>query len=190
MAGDSKEFKSRLLKLIDDIADQDKALRQELGIGDKFRFVRDRIDALQAHLHETMQSIKDDVEEKKAGPSEEEQLVYVYLFNAHGIDLQTWHKMLRPSVFYEYSVNRPIYKEKADIEAFIRSKQERVQHGYMTIAVKKDCIHSHGETYKDNIGHPLLKVKEGSLRPEGVMHFAHNGILYLVGENGNLQKMD
>src|SRR3990167_9684781 len=104
-------------------------------------------------------------------------LVYVYLFNAHGLNFSSWQKMLSPSVFYEYSVNRPIYGEKAHVEAVIRNKTNKAQHGYLTIAVKKELISS--ESSKDALGNPLIKVKEGGLKIERLICFFHHNHEYV-----------
>lgn len=190
MAKDSKELKEKLLRLINEAVNQDSKLRADLKIGDKFKFIRDRLLALQQHVAETMQTIKVETEENKDALAEDEQLVYVYLFNAHGIDLQSWVKMVHPSVYYEHSVNRPIYSEKSHIEAVIRNKTNRIQHGYLTIVIKKNFILKKGdEAAKDNLGHPLLKIKEGSLKPERLISLTHNGHTYVVNETGGLEKV-
>lgn len=189
MAKDSKELKEKLMRLINEAVNQDSTLRADLKIGDKFRFIRERLHTLKKHVEETLQTIKVEVEENKDELAADEQLVYVYLFNAHGIDLQSWVKMVHPSVYYEHSVNRPIYSEKSHIEAVIRNKANRIQHGYLTIAIKKNFIIHKGEPAKDNIGNPLLKIKEGSLRPERLISLTHNGHTYVVNENGGLEKV-
>lgn len=190
MPKDSKELKEKLLQLIHSAVTQDAKLRTDLQIGDKFRFIRERLQALQQHVEQAMDTIKVEVVENKDELAEDEQLVYVYLFNAHGIDIQSWVKMVQPSVFYEHSVNRPIYAAKEHVEAVIRGKANRIQHGFLTIAMKKNAILKQGdEAPKDNIGNPLLKIKEGSLKPERLISLAHNGHTYVVNEHGGLEKV-
>lgn len=190
MPKDSKELKEKLLQLIHDAVNQDAKLRSDLQIGDKFRFIRESLHALQSHVDEAMQTIKVETQENKDVLAEDEQLVYVYLFNAHGIELQSWIKMMHPSVYYEHSVNRPIYDRKEQIESVIRSKANRIQHGYLTIAIKKACILKRDdEAVKDNIGNPVLKIKEGSLKPDRLISLTHNGHSYVLNENGALEKI-
>jgi Dot/Icm secretion system protein (dot_icm_IcmQ) len=187
---DSKELKEKLLQILSEAVSKDNDLRQSLQIGDKFKFIRDRLQVLKADTETVVESIKlvDDVVKKTIG--EDEQLVYVYIFNAHGIEVQSWIKLLHPSVYYEYSVNRPIYFEKEHIEAVIRGKQKRVQHGYMTVAVKKDLILSTPATSQvDQSGNPLAKIKEGSLKPERLISFTHNDVDYYLSESGRLEKV-
>ena len=187
---DSKELKEKLLQVLNTAVAQDKELRDSLKIGDKFRFIRERLHALKNEVEAAVETIKLVDEGNKRVVEADEQLVYVYIFNARGMDFQSWLKMLHPSVYYEYSVNRPIYGSSEEIESLIRSKSTRVQHGYMEIAVKKTAILSTPETAaKDQQGNSLIKVKEGSLRPERLIHFSHNGIQYFLDEDGHLVKV-
>jgi len=184
------EQKQKLLQLVKEAVRQDGELRATHQVGDKFRFIRDRLNALSTHLEEHLSELTKKKEKKQDILSENEMLVYVYLFNAQGIVLQTWQKMLNPSVFYDHSVNRPIYIDKAHIEAFIRSKTNRVQHGYLTIAMSKEAVikSSASELLKDALGHQLIKIKEGSLQFKRLIEFTHNGHTYFVGEAGTLTK--
>ena len=175
----------RLLTLIHDAITHDKELREKYQIGEKFRFISDRLNALLSHVEENIQALKKKNEEKTDTLSEDETLVYIYLYNAQGLVLQTWQKMLGPAVFYEYSVNRPIYAEKPEIEAIIRAKTNKNQHGFITIAIKKSDIlppPRGAEPPKDSLGNPLIKVREGSLHFNRMVSFTHNDTDYkLVG---------
>lgn len=190
MKKNSKESKERLLQIISQAVSQDTALREQLQIGDKFRFIRDRLAALEQQIEEALRDIKVETDETKSLVAENEQLIYIYLFNAHGIDVSSWLRMLHPSVYYDHSVNRPIYGAKEHVEAVIRSKTNRIQHGYLTMVVKKDHIIKQGEqAKKDNLGHPLLKIKEGALQADRLVSFTHNGMDYTLNEDGDLEKI-
>ena len=62
--------------------------------------------------------------------------------------------MVSPKVFYEYSVNRPIYAEKQYIETLLRSKSDKFQHAYLTMAVKLGEIVKPNTALKDASGNP------------------------------------
>lgn len=193
MSKDTDNKKEKLLQLVQEAVAKDKALRDKLQIGDKFRFIRDRLHALLQHVEESLKTVDED--EQRAGllePQEDEMLVYIYLFNAQGITLSTWHKMLHPSVFYEYSVNRPIYIDRSHIEAFIRSRPSKVQHAYITMIVKKSDVLPEAEAgpMRDLIGHPLIKIKEGKLNPARMVLFRHNDVDYVLNERGVLERKD
>lgn len=180
--------KETLLQLLRDAVQQDSELRTNYQVGEKFRFIRDRLNALLVYLEEHVAESHKMKEEKQDVIMEHEMLIYVYLYNAQGIVLQTWQKMLNPSVFYEHSVNRPIYTDKAHIDAFIRSKPNRVQHGYITIAMPKESVLKTAEPLKDTIGHPVIKIKEGTLQFNRLIAFTHNGHDYTVSATGALIK--
>lgn len=186
---DNKEKIEKLLQLMHEAVQRDAELRGQFNVGDKFRFIRDRLVALVARIEENLATLQQETEKKKDTLAEDEALIFVHLFNAHGLTVQSWQKMVHPSVFYEYSVNRPIYSEKMHIESFIRGKPNKVQHAFITIAVKKhDIMSAVAEAMKDPIGHPLIKVKEGSLKPNRLLLFTHNDLDYVVNENGMLVK--
>lgn len=185
-----KEQREKLLQLVRAAVTQDKELREKYQVGDKFRFIRDRLHALLARVEESLDTLQKQTEQKTDQILDDEMVVYVYLFNAHGLAFQTWLNMLNPSVFYEYSVNRPIYTEKSFVDSFIRSKTTLTQHAYLTIVIKKqDVIHdTELDASKDAIGNPIVKVKEGSLHVEKLISFTHNGHEYVLNEAGGLEK--
>ena len=190
MSEADNEKKDKLLKLVRDAVQSDVSLRQQFQVGEKFRFIRDRLNALLARVEESFSEMKKEEESHIKIVAEDEVLLYVYLFNAQGLTLSTWNKMVNASVFYEYSVNRPIYQDKHDIEAIIRSKAVKAQHGYLTIAVKRDNILKvpAEEIAKDPNGVALVKVKEGSLLFPRLIAFTHLEKEYIVNESGTLIK--
>jgi intracellular multiplication protein IcmQ len=185
-----KEKKEKLLQLVQEALQQDKALREKYQIGGKFRFINERLQLLQTHVEESLVALKEQAEPADMQLAEDEVIVYVYLYNAQGLVLQTWHKMVNPSVFYEYSVNRPIYLDKTHVEAFIRTRTNKVQHGYLSIAVKKQDILPVAEVNqsKDAIGNIVIKVKEGSLHFDKLIAFIQGDHTYKVNEAGELIK--
>ena len=189
MPKDSQESKEKLMLIVSDAVSKDAALREEFRTGDKFRFIRDRLQSLKQQIEDAMVTIKVEEVGNKQVLAEDEELVYVYLFNAHGMDLQSWHKMLHPSVYYDHSVNRPIYGDQEQVETVIRNKTNRIQHGYLVFAVKKSNILSRGEAAKDATGISTLKIREGSFKPERFIQFWHNGQLYKLDEDGRIKKI-
>ncbi len=189
MVDDNKESSKKLLQLLQDVVQEETALREKYQIGDKFRFIREKLAALKQKIEENMQEMESKEAPAQAGLAEDEMLVYVYLFNTQGLSAATWQKLLQPSVLYEYSVNRPIYKELAHIESFIRSRTSKVQHGYLTIAIKKEHLLPAGlDAQNDAIGNPLCKVKEGAFQFDRVISFRHNEHDYTLKQNGEMVK--
>lgn len=193
MSNGDKEIKEQLQKLVRDSIEADKKLREKFSIGDKFRFIRDRLLALDARVQEELDALAVEVEKKIDKLSEDEVLVYVYIFNAQGLVLQTWQKMLNPSVFYEYSVNRPVYTEKTHIEAFIRSRPNKAQHGFLTMAIKKADILVLAPGLPpvvDTIGNPVVKIREGSLKADKMFSFTHQENDYVLDGSGQVVKKE
>lgn len=182
----NKEQQEQLLSLVKAAVQKDKALRESHQIGERFRFVKDRLQALEAHVEEQLAHLRKVDEKTVSEQADDETIVYVYLFNAQGIILQTWQKMLTPSVFYEYSVNRPIYADKSQIEAYIRSKSNKTQHAYLALHLRKADILP--GVVKDIIGGDLIKVKEGSLKFDRLVAFTYSGLDYVLNASGELIK--
>ncbi len=183
----------KLIQLIRDVIQQDADLRTKYGVADKFRFVRDRLNGLLTHLEEQANSLKK--QEERSLPSEthsvDHTLVYVYLYNAQGTILRTWQTLLTPRVFYEYSVNRPIYQEKNHIESLIRTKTNKQQHAYLTVKINQaDVVSNKNAVGKDAVGNPILKIREGSLRFENFVAFTHNGHDYKLNAQGEFVKKE
>lgn len=190
MANNTLEQYEKLLALISYAIEQDNALRDSYQVADKFRFIRDRLALLHAQLESEVkdQQQKKIEEVKSTSVAEDELQAFVYLYNAQGRTITSWKNLLKPSIFYEYSVNRPIYTDRTDIEAYIRSKQDKSQHGIIMIAIKKSEVVLTPQPTQDSMGRPLIKVKEGGLHFERFMGFVHNGIEYLLDAQGNLVK--
>lgn len=190
MSNGNKEASEKILQLVLSAMQQDKELREKYQIGDKFRFIRDRLSALESRIQENINSLHKEVVKKSDTIAEDEVLVYVYLYNAQGLAFQTWQKMVSPSVFYEYSVNRPVYTDKSHVEAFIRSRPNKNQHGYLTVVLKKQdiLVVADPQLVKDSIGNPLVKIREGSLIFNQLRTFTHNNHEFIVSLEGQLVK--
>lgn len=184
--------KEKLLSIVKEAIAKDEALREQFNIGNKFRFVREKLQALHDEVSAALASIQEDIEANQPSAVQaDEVIVYVYLFNAQGVLVPTWRKMLHPSVMYEYSVNRPIYQDQSAIEAVIRSKAEKQQHAYFAIAIKKESMIAFADQApKDALGHALVRVKEGSLVHQRILFFKHNDRDYRVSASGELIKLD
>lgn len=180
---EEKVEQAKLLALVREAIECDEASRIKFEIGDKFRFVRDRLKELLSQLELEQVTANVVIKEVSLSIQENEIIVYVYLFNAKGIVLKNWINMLNAKVFYEYSVNRPIYANKTEIDAMLRTKTDKPQHAYLAVAVKKEDI-----LQSANDSNPLVRVREGSLKLERLISFYHNGNEYTWSSEGGFQK--
>lgn len=186
-----KEQKQKLVSLVREAVEHDKLLRDKYKIGDKFRFIRDRLHALLERLEKHIHNMEDDRKDLQALLTDE-VIVYVYLYNVHGLTFKTWQNMMLEKNFYEYSVNRPIYTEKSHIEALLRSKSNKAQHGYLTVAVKqRDILPAPNKAQQKDINdNPVVKVREGSLQITKLLCFIHNNHEYILDAEGKIIKKE
>lgn len=184
------EEKLKLIEIVREAIQMDNNLREKYQIVDKFRFVRDRLAGLLKLLEESLPTGAQHTDDSMRGMAEGEVLVYVYLYNAQGLQFRTWQNLVNPKVFYEYSVNRPIYAEKSYIETLLRTKTNKAQHAYLTIAVKPEFVFKAPEESapRDIAGNPVIKVKEGSLHINKVISFMHLEQEYVLNADGELIK--
>ncbi len=186
----TKELEEKLHQTAQTMVQQEAELRKKYGMDDKFRFVRERLQIVFQQIEQSLQGTTKQVEDrvKKNALLEDEMVVYVYLYNAHGAALSSWQIMLTPKVFYEYSVNRPIYTEKSHIQALVRSKNNKTQHAYLTIAVKAAHVIQSSAASKDSLGNPVIRIKEGALSFDKLLNFTYNEHEYIVNSKGELVK--
>jgi hypothetical protein len=180
------EKKIDLVEFVKDAVNRDNVLREKYLIGDKFRFVRDQLHALLDQLEKHANVETTFKKKEAAGLAEDEAMVFIYLFNAGGLVVPSWAKMLTPKLLSEYGVNRPIYGEKVQIDSLVRSKVNRMQHAYISIAVNKNNILP--TELKDSVGGSLIRVREGGLIFNRLIAFSHNDIDYKLNEDGLLVK--
>ena len=178
---------NKVLELIQKTIEQEIALREKYEVGDKFRFVRERLKQIQTQLESELHIVQKEEKSphKKLEPGEVP--VYVYLYNAKGLQLSTWINLLTPKVFYEYSINRPIYTELSYIHALLKTKTNKQQHAYLTVAMKPEDILP--STQKDMNDNPIVKVRENSLRFDRFISFTHMGQSYFLTQENELQKI-
>jgi intracellular multiplication protein IcmQ len=179
---------AELLGIVREVIQQDLVLREKYHIENKFRFIRDRLAALQDTLEKAL-AVSDRLQSAQGiSLDADEMLVYVYLYNSQGLQFRTWQNLVTPKVFYEYSVNRPIYCEKEHVNALLRIKTNKAQHAYLTVVVKQEHVIQLPDdlTPKDSVGNPVIKVKEGSLRIEKLINFCHQEKEYILNPSGEL----
>jgi hypothetical protein len=171
-----KENAEQLLMRVQQVCDAEKQIREKYQIGDKFRFLREQLLALLKEMNMIVSENNKESLPNDKELSSEREVIYVHLFNASGTSIEQWATMISSAVFYDYSINRPIYRDKNEIEAFIRSKSNKLQHAYLAIAIPSDSIIS--DLRATVSGYRLLKVKEGALHLDQLLYIFYNGQAY------------
>jgi hypothetical protein len=187
---DNKEttFEKVTAKL-QEIVEQEAKLRKKYKIGSKYNVVRMQLGVLIDEVNK-MWAKQNNIEEVKKPQreqlTEDEMLVYVYLFNAQGLILPSWEGVLTQRALFDHSINRPIYATKDQVEMILRSKPNAVKHAYIEVAIKQEDIMPaiNGNTQQDQFGSPLLRLKQGALKQEKIKHFYYNNKIYRVTADG------
>ncbi len=181
---DDKERTREIYREVEALVNEEKALRKKLGIGDRYKAISSRLEALQQYVHNAVSLPQQEAVPERASPalSEAQQYVFIHLFNAKGKMLSRWEAMLSPRQLAEYSVNRPVYAEQAQVEAYIRSRPNDDEHAFLMMKIEQSDV-LRGIESTDNYdpqGCPLLKLKEGALKEQGLVYFFHKGSCYIL----------
>lgn len=179
----------KIYEAIESLVQKEKELRKEFNIGDAYKVIPSRLDALLQRAKSMLDLPKEEAIQEYAPPflSENERYVFVHLFNVNGRILSRWEASLSPRLLFEYSVNRPIYSERKQVEAYIRSRPDKHCHAFIMMKVQLSDVLENNffDQRKDVLGCSLLKLKEGSLKEQGLMYFFYEDKAYLF-KDGHL----
>lgn len=106
-------------------------------------------------------------------------LVYVAVYQAAGANIKKWEVLLNS--LENYLSGRPIYKNEADVKAFIRAKENQQNDGYIEVAVEtKDILNAAAsKPLLDRAGRELLMVKDHAIKSNNILRFMHISGEYL-----------
>ncbi len=119
---------------------------------------------------------------------EDQQLLYVSLFQAQGHDVKSWEKQVR--ALNRYIVGRPIYAEEDNVKKVIRLKQNSANEAYVVLAVDKKFIQKPNAfevERKDRYGNSLETLKPGVITDANIFELVHDDQRYSY-ERGHLIK--
>ncbi|MDX1901821.1 MAG: type IVB secretion system protein IcmQ [Gammaproteobacteria bacterium] len=174
-----------LIQLIRSLLQQDNDLREKYQVGNRFIFVRNGLQALLSELEACHPILSAESKKEEVTSTSQLATVYIYLYNAQGIQVRTWAALLTPKALYEHSVNRPVFFDKKSVEDVLRSKSNVAQHAYLTMHIAEDDIIP---PLPEESGIPAIKVREGSLKLEQLISLTHNGQEYILDVQGELVK--
>lgn len=187
---DDENFAEDVESQIKELVDMESKARQECDVGVRFSVIRNLLHSVNQYVKETIKQreIDEQPEETDTDTGKEDRVVYVYLFNILGRKLSAWYHLLSQQALMEHSVNRPIYGRREHIEELLRSKQSLEQHAYLAVSVDPEDITMDmtDSVLKDNLGNPLVRVRQGALKLEGVKYFHHMEHDYKVTKEGSL----
>lgn len=169
-----------LLKDVEELIAKEKEYREKNKIGDRFQAIPRQLQEIKQYIEENSQELNsnDEAVSQEGVYDQQKTVVYIYLYNAHGKQISRWSNMLSPHQLQEYSVNRPVYQNKADVEAMIKTKSNIEEHAYLTVEVSKAAIEAYNPPRKDALGHELLRLKDRSLSINNLKSLTHKHHAY------------
>ncbi|MCE0724791.1 MULTISPECIES: Dot/Icm secretion system protein IcmQ [Legionella] len=107
-----------------------------------------------------------------------QQEVFVSLYSSDGSNLQSWERIIIN--LPRQMISRPIYANEDQVEALIKSKENKQNEAYVGIFINKtDIINlSADKTLSDKLGSPLLTLKDRSLNVDNISRFVHLSGVY------------
>ncbi|AWN75385.1 TPA: Dot/Icm secretion system protein IcmQ [Legionella anisa] len=107
-----------------------------------------------------------------------QQEVFVSLYSSDGSNLQSWERIIIN--LPRQMISRPIYANEEQVQALIKSKENKLNEGYVAIYINQtDIINlSADKTLSDKLGSPLLTLKDRALNVENITRFVHLSGVY------------
>ncbi len=135
------------------------------------------VDTQALHLFANSYSARLEAEKRKLGYD----VVYIAIYQANGEFLEKWVNPIK--ALTERSVSRPVYQSEAHVAELIRAKRSR-NDGYVAVWVKPtDILNRQNFSAKDRLGHPVLALKDGSVRPENIIEFVYDNRRFNLKES-------
>lgn len=114
--------------------------------------------------------------------------VFIGLYSYDGNNMQSWERII--TNLPRQMISRPIYSEEQAIKDSIRTKDNKLNEGYVSIYVEKSDVlpTTVDKTPTDKLGKSLLTLKDKSLKLENINRFVHISGIYKY-LNGRLIKI-
>ena len=191
----TKKLNARIAAILKDLIKAEQEARARHGIKDAFKYIPaqlkelwDRLERELPYDTEEDSAIESGVSMKKLQPNQ--VAVYIYLYHAQGQKLESWLNMLTPKALSELAISRPTYAQQADVEAFLKNKVHQPIYAYLIAHVNtQDILEPLPKFTLDQNGRPLVRLKEGALKPENIAGLHHNTLGLFAYLNGELKKI-
>ena len=114
--------------------------------------------------------------------------VFLSLYNINGSSLSAWEKIIHnlPS----HVISRAIYAQEADVQAFIKTRDNKVNEAYVSIWVNPNdiLVLSPDKTPKDRFGKALITLKDKAVLISNMNNFTHMSIQYIYANHHLIKK--
>jgi len=182
-----KERNRKIIDIVRQAIINDQARREKFKIGDQYSFIPEKLQAILKRLEDNLDYSEEVVNSLPAWHREvadDEQVVFIYLYNAQGKDKHVWERLLSNNSFAEQCFSRPIYLNHSDVEKVLRSRGDLPHHAFITVVVKKNHILNSNQ--QDSLGGQLIRLVENSLKIDNIIEFFHLGKMYYRDHRGRL----
>ena len=194
MDGQDLELLNKLYALIKEAVEFEKKCREENNVGVRFSVIVNQLNELEQICQQEIILLTGEYSSKVNknygdNIAADEMPIFIYLFNSQGANIKTWRPQLTFKALIDHSINRPIYTNKQYVDELIRGKENSAQHAYVRAILKKsDILMSEEESIlKDKQGHPIIRIKQGALKPHSILEFYHNDKVYVRLDNDSYE---
>lgn len=183
-----KERNRKIIDIVRRAIDDDKVRREQFKIGDQYSFIPEKLLSILKRLEDNLDYSEEVITTRPAwyrDIADDEQVIFIYLYNAHGKDKHVWERLLSTKALNEHSFSRPTFLNRADVEKILHNRGDSPTHAFIGVAVKKkDIITSPASA--DLAGGQRIRLAENSLDAGNVIEFFHNGKTYYRDHRGRL----
>lgn len=146
-------------------------------------------DSLNSEINDFQESdlAKADQLAKKIAQHTGQKKVFIALYSSEGDKIQSWERILNN--LRNQMISRPIYANEEDVEAWIKSKENKLNEAYVAIYIDQSDLLSIPEDKVpvDKLGKKLLVLKDNTISLNNICNFIHQSGVYLY-EHGRLIK--
>jgi len=118
-----------------------------------------------------------------------QQEIFIALYSLDGSNLQTWERIVVN--LRKQMISRPIYSNENDIKSWIKTKDNKINEGYLSIYVSQTDLLAIAEDKApiDKLGKKLLVLKDNTINLDNIHHFVHESGTYRYA-HGRLVKVN
>ncbi len=141
-------------------------------IGKRLKAMRDNLAAQLKEAGEDITSSSAFLSRQLAMQSTLKQ-VYVSLYSNEGVNLQSWERII--ANLPRQLVSRPVYANEEDIQAIIKTKEKKINEGYVSLFIDEASIitMSADKVPVDKLNKPMLVLKDNAINLDNINFFVH-----------------
>ncbi|MGQ3888111.1 Dot/Icm secretion system protein IcmQ [Legionella sp. CNM-1927-20] len=159
-----------ILKILDDAISQGPWEATNL-----LKVIGKTLENFRSELLEEVSRIEETKKQNILGraPSPNQQEVFISLYTTDGSNIQAWERIILN--LPRQMISRPIYANEEDVKNLIKSKENKLNEGYIAIFVDKNSILNlpPDKMPRDRFGKQLLTLRDRSLDLNNIDYFVH-----------------